>query len=304
MSDLHISFAGVSFRNPVVLNSGTCGFGEEVSHFFPLSAIGGLCLKALTLLPRLGNKPPRVAEAPSGMVNSVGLQNPGVEAFLRETLPWLQKQDTRLIANISGSCAEDYAKLAAMLDDTAVDMLEVNVSCPNVKAGGMAFGTDPAMTEQITAAVKENARRLPVIVKLSPAVTSIARITKAAQNGGADALSLINTLPAMRIDVRTHRPVLANNTGGLSGPCVLPVAVRAVYEAAQSTGLPILGMGGVSSGKDAAELMLAGASLIGVGTALLKDPEAPVKIVRELNELADEQHLEQVSQLVGAVRLW
>jgi dihydroorotate dehydrogenase (NAD+) catalytic subunit len=265
------------FKNPVVAASGTFGFGREYGEYYDLSELGGISVKGLTLLPRNGNPSPRVAETPSGMLNAVGLQNPGVDAFIADELPTLRRYDTRIIANISGNTAEEYGIMAAKLSDAAVDLIEVNVSCPNVKAGGMQFGTSPALVAEVTREVRRNAR-VPVMVKLSPNVSDIAEIAVAAVDAGADALSLINTLLGMRIDIKTRRPILANVTGGLSGAAILPVAVRCVYQVARAVNVPILGMGGVCDGDDAVELMLAGASLVGVGTASFTDPFAPIKV--------------------------
>ncbi|MCI9367354.1 MAG: dihydroorotate dehydrogenase, partial [Oscillospiraceae bacterium] len=269
--DLSVELAGVTLKNPVAVASGTFGFGREYGQFFDLSALGAICCKGLTLHPREGNPPPRIAETPLGMLNSVGLQNPGVDAFIRDELPFLRQFDVKVIANISGNTPEEYGVMCEKLSEAGVDMIEVNISCPNVKAGGLAYGTRPDLAAEVTAEAKRHAR-VPVMVKLSPNVTDITEIAKAAADAGADALSLINTLRGMRIDVNTRRPILKMNTGGLSGPAVLPVAVRMVWEVASAVKLPILGMGGVATGEDAAQLMLAGASAVAVGTALFADP--------------------------------
>ena len=282
-ADLCVDFAGVRFKNPVVVASGTFGFGREYSEFYDLSLLGGVCVKGLTAMPRLGNPPPRIAETPMGILNSVGLQNPGIEAFISDELPFLRGFDTVVIANISGNTAEEFAEMAGKLSDASVDMIEVNVSCPNIKAGGAMFGTSPDAVATITGAVKRNSR-IPVMVKLSPNVTDIAEIAIAAEGAGADAISLINTILGMRIDTVTRRPILSNNTGGLSGPAVLPVAVRMVWQVSQAVRIPVLGAGGVSTGDDAVEMMLAGASLVGVGTACFADPYAPLNIVSGIEE--------------------
>ena len=301
--DLSVELAGVTLKNPVAVASGTFGFGREYGQFFDLSALGAICCKGLTLHPREGNPPPRIAETPLGMLNSVGLQNPGVDAFIRDELPFLRQFDVKVIANISGNTPEEYGVMCEKLSEAGVDMIEINISCPNVKAGGLAYGTRPDLAAEVTAEAKRHAR-VPVMVKLSPNVTDITEIAKAAADAGADALSLINTLRGMRIDVNTRRPILKMNTGGLSGPAVLPVAVRMVWEVASAVKLPILGMGGVSTGEDAAQLMLAGASAVAVGTALFADPCAPLKVRDGLADVAARQGLSAVRELTGGVRPW
>ena len=283
MADLGIDFAGVRFKNPVVALSGTFGFGREYSELYDLSLLGGICVKGLTAKPRPGNPPPRIAETPMGVLNSVGLQNPGVDSFIENDLPFLRGFDTVIIANISGNSAGEYAEMAGKLSAAAVDMIEVNVSCPNVSEGGMHFGTSPDAVAMITDAVKRRSS-VPVIVKLSPNVTDIVGIARAAEGAGADAISLINTILGMRIEINTRKPVLYNNTGGLSGPAIFPVAVRMVWQVSQSVSIPILGMGGISDGNDAVEMMLAGASAVGVGTACFADPFAPLKIIKGIEE--------------------
>jgi dihydroorotate dehydrogenase (NAD+) catalytic subunit len=303
MADLHVTIAGVPFENPLIAASGTFGFGREYGEFFPLSVLGGVSCKGLTLRERMGNPPPRVAETPGGMLNSVGLQNPGVERFIREDLPWLSGQGTRVIANIAGSTPEEYCEMAEKLSGTAVDMIELNISCPNVKEGGVQFGTSCGSVEAITSAVRRFCRK-PLMVKLSPNVADIGEIAAAAESAGADALSMINTLTGMRIDVRTRRPVLRNNTGGLSGPALLPVAVRMVWQAAARVKIPIVGAGGVSCWKDAAELLLAGASAVQIGTVFFSDPEAPLGILKGLNEYLDQNGISSVRELTGGVMPW
>ncbi|MDE6840564.1 MAG: dihydroorotate dehydrogenase [Oscillospiraceae bacterium] len=300
---MSVDLAGVSLKNPVVVASGTFGFGREYSQFFDLSALGAICCKGLTLHSREGNPSPRIAETPMGILNSVGLQNPGVDAFIADELPFLRQHDVKIIANISGNTPEEYGIMCEKLSTSGVDMIEVNISCPNVKAGGLAYGTRPDLAAEVTREAKKHAS-VPVMVKLSPNVTDITEIARAVADGGADALSLINTLRGMRIDVNTRRPILKMNTGGLSGPAVLPVAVRMVWEVASAVKLPILGMGGVSAGEDAAQLMLAGASAVAVGTALFADPYVPLKVRDRLAQLAAEQGLCAVSQLTGGVRPW
>ena len=301
--DMSVNLAGVFMKNPVVVASGTFGFGREYGQFYDLSELGGICCKGLTLHPRTGNPPPRIAETPMGMLNSVGLQNPGVDVFIAEDLPELRKYDLAVIANISGNTPEEYGIMCEKLSRAGVDMIEVNISCPNVKAGGLAYGTRPELAAEVTRVAKEHSS-VPVMVKLSPNVTDIVEIAKAVDEAGADALSLINTLRGMRIDVQTRRPILKMNTGGLSGPAVLPVAVRMVWEVAGAVAKPILGMGGVARGEDAAELMLAGASAVAVGTACFADPYAPLRVRDGLEKLAAGQGLDRVSALRGAVRAW
>ena len=298
--DLNIEFAGVKFKNPIVAASGTFGFGREYGEFYDLSEIGGICVKGLTAAPRLGNKPPRIAETPMGMLNSVGLQNPGVDAFITDELPYLRKFDTVVIANIAGNTAEEFADIAEKLSDARVDIIELNVSCPNVKEGGMAFGVSADNVASVTEAVMRRVS-VPVMVKLSPNVTDIASIARAAESAGANAISLINTLLGMRIDTTTRKPVLYNNVGGLSGPAVFPVAVRMVWQVASAVKIPVLGMGGVMTGNDAVEMMLAGADLIAVGTVCFDDPYAPVRIIREIKEYMTGNSISKVSDLTGKV---
>jgi len=301
--DLSVELAGVPLKNPVTVASGTFGFGREYGQFFDLSRLGGISVKGLTLRPRPGNPSPRIAETPMGMLNSVGLQNPGVDAFLAEELPELRKHNLVLIANISGDTPEEYGEMCEKLSQAGVDLIEVNISCPNVKAGGMAYGTKPELAAEVTTEAKKHAS-VPVMVKLSPNVTDIAEIARAVEGAGADAVSLINTLRGMVIDVRTRRPILKRNTGGLSGPALLPVAVRMVWEVYQAVQIPILGMGGISSGADAAQMLLAGASAVAVGAAVFADPFAPVRVLQELERLCQEQGIARVRDLTGAVQPW
>lgn len=301
--DLSVNLAGVTLKNPVAVASGTFGFGREYGQFFDLSELGAICCKGLTLHSREGNSSPRIAETPLGILNSVGLQNPGVDAFIEHELPFLRQYDVKVIANISGNTPEEYGVMCDKLSQAGVDMIEVNISCPNVKAGGLAYGTRPELAAEVTRMAKAHSAP-PVMVKLSPNVTDITAIAKAVADAGADALSLINTLRGMRIDVNTRRPILKMNTGGLSGPAVLPVAVRMVWEVANTVSLPILGMGGVSKAEDAAQLMLAGASAVAVGTALFADPCAPIKVRDGLAEIAAKQGLSAVRELTGGVLPW
>ena len=290
--DMRVTLAGMTMKNPVVVASGTFGFGREYSQFFDLSELGGICAKGLTL------------ETPMGILNSVGLQNPGVDAFIAEELPFLRQYDVKVIANISGNTPEEYGVMCEKLAGAGVDMIEVNISCPNVKAGGLAYGTRPELAAEVTEMAKSHAGSVPVMVKLSPNVTDVTEIARAVEAAGADAVSLINTIRGMRIDVNTRQPILKMNTGGLSGPAVLPVAVRMVWEVSQAVKVPVLGMGGVSKGEDAAQLMLAGASAVAVGTALFADPMAPIRVRDGLEAIAARQGLFAVRELTGAVRPW
>ena len=303
MADLRVNLAGVALKNPLIAASGTFGFGREFAQFYPLSVFGGVSCKGLTLEERPGNPPPRIAETPGGMLNSVGLQNPGVARFVESELPWLRGQGTAVIANVAGSTAEDYCRMAEILSDTAVDMIELNISCPNVREGGAAFGTSCASAAGITAAVRKRCKK-PLMVKLSPNVSDIGEIAAAVEGAGADALSMINTLTGMRIDLRTRRPVLRNNTGGLSGPAVFPVALRMVWQAHSRVRIPIVGLGGISTWRDAAEMLLAGASAVQIGTVLFSDPYAPVKILGGLETYLRENSAAAVSELTGQVRPW
>lgn len=302
--DMSVNLAGMVMKNPVVVASGTFGFGREYSQFYDLSELGGICAKGLTLHRREGNPAPRIAETPMGILNSVGLQNPGVDAFIEEELPFLRQYDVKVIANISGNTPEEYGIMCEKLAAAGVDMIEVNISCPNVKAGGLAYGTKPELAAEVTQVAKAHAGNVPVMVKLSPNVTDITEIAKAVEGAGADAVSLINTLRGMRIDINTGRPVLKMNTGGLSGPAVLPVAVRMVWEVAGTVKIPVLGMGGISKGSDAAQLMMAGAAAVAVGTACFADPYAPVNVRDELAQIACDKKLDKVSDLTGAVKPW
>lgn len=303
MTDMRVSLCGVEFKNPVIAASGTFGYGREYNEFYPVSRLGGISCKGTTLKEREGNPPSRIAETPSGMLNSVGLQNPGVDAFLSIDLPWLKQQETVVIANIAGNTVEEYCAVAEKLKDSAVDMIELNISCPNVKHGGVNFGTSCDSVERVTAAVKSRCGK-PLIVKLTPNVTNIGDIAEAAESAGADALSLINTLTGMRIDIRSRRPILHNNTGGLSGPAVFPVAVRMVHEVYRRVSIPVIGMGGISTGEDAAEMMIAGASAVQVGTANFRDPYACVKIVEGLKKYAESVGLKSIAELTGTLKEW
>ena len=301
MADLTVTINGVCFANPMIAASGTIGFGHEYAELYPLSRLGGISCKGTTILPRPGNPPPRIAETPSGMLNSVGLQNPGVEHFIQQDLPWLAQQGTRIIANIAGATVEDYCAAVEKLAETAVDVVELNISCPNVKQGGVAFGVSCASAAAVTRAVRSVCKQ-PLWVKLSPNVTDISEIALAVEAEGADAVAMINTLTGMRIDIDTRRPILHNNTGGLSGPAVLPVALRMVWETYQKIHIPIIGMGGITSWQDAVEMLLAGASALQVGTALISNPFAPLEIVDGLARYMERCGIRSVQELTGQVK--
>lgn len=304
MADLNtkINFCGVEFKNPIVTASGTFGFGEEYAEYAPLSEYGGFGAKGLTRHARAGNKAPRIAETPSGILNSVGLQNPGVEYFASHIMPELAREDTHVIANMSGNTIEEYCEMAQILSKTDTALIEMNISCPNVKHGGLAFGTNADTVYELTKAVKANCRK-PLVVKLSPNVTSVKDIAKAAEEGGADGLSLINTLLGMAIDINTRRPVLANNMGGLSGPAVKPVAVRMVYEVYNTVNIPIIGMGGVMSGADVIEFMLAGASLVALGTGMFVKPDLILDVKKDIEEYMIKYGIDDISSIIGKVEL-
>lgn len=303
MADLSLNICGVKLNNPLIAASGTFGFGHEYSEFYPLSTLGGISCKGITLAPRLGNPPPRIAECSSGILNSVGLQNPGVDHFIEKDLPWLSQQGTAVIANIAGNTVEDYCKMAEKLSDSAVDMIELNISCPNVKHGGVAFGTSCESVGNITKAVREHCKK-PLIVKLSPNVADIAEIAKSAEANGADAVSLINTLTGMMIDIDTARPILRNNTGGMSGAAVFPVAVRMVWQVKNAVKIPVIGMGGISTWQDAVEMLIAGADALQIGTVFFNDPYAPIKICKGLNDYLDKKGMKSVTELTATVKPW
>ena len=302
MADLSVKIAGVEFSNPIIAASGTIGFGREYSELYPLSVFGGISCKGTTLLERPGNPPPRIAETPMGMLNAVGLQNPGVEHFIEHDLPWLREQNTVVIANAAGSTEEDYCAIVERLSDSDVDMIELNISCPNVKKGGAQFGTSPESVEKITAAVRPHCKK-PLIIKLSPNVADIAACALAAEGAGADAVSLINTLTGMRIDINTKRPIIKNITGGMSGPAVFPVAVRMVWQVKKAVKIPVIGLGGISTWQDAVEMMMAGADAIQIGTVLFTDPYAPLKISEGLHGYLDTHDMQSVTELTGSVEV-
>lgn len=301
--DLSVNFAGVTLKNPVVTVSGACGFGEEYAPYYKASELGAIACKGTTLAPRLGNPPPRIAETPAGILNSIGLQNPGLDVLIDEELPRLKNEGATVIANISGSTIADYCKVAERLSDTDVDLIEMNISCPNVKEGGVAFGTNSKTVFEITSEVKKHSKK-PIIVKLSPNVTDITEMARAAEAGGANALALINTLLGMRIDIKTKRPILHNNVGGLSGPAVFPVAVRMVWQVRNAVSLPILGMGGIASANDAIEMLIAGADAVGVGTAMFANPYLPLEIIDGIAKYMEENGIKNVSDISATVQPW
>lgn len=303
MADLSVNVAGVQFNSPLIAASGTFGFGHEYSEFFDLSTLGGISCKGITLKKRLGNPPPRIAETQSGIINAVGLQNPGVDHFIEKDLPWLKEQGTVIIANIAGNTPDEYCKMAEKLSNTNVDMIELNISCPNVKSGGVQFGTSCESVGAITKAVREYCKK-PLIVKLSPNVTDIAEIAKSAEANGADAISMINTLTGMRIDIETGRPIIRNNTGGLSGPAIFPVAVRMVWQVANAVKIPIIGMGGISKWQDAIEMLMAGATALQIGTCMFTDPYASVKINKGISEYMDKKGIKSLSEITGSIKPW
>lgn len=300
--DMSVEIAGIRLKNPVIAASGTFGFGREFAQFMDLNLLGGISVKGLTLEPRQGNKPPRIAETPAGILNSVGLQNPGVRAFIKEEIPYLRRHDIVIIANIAGNTVEDYCEMADILADADIDAIELNVSCPNVKAGCVAFGNTVEGITNIVKSVKPHCRQ-PLIVKLTPNVTDIKEIAKAAEDSGADALSLINTILGMAIDIHRRRPILANNFGGLSGPAVKPVAVRMVFEVARTVKIPVIGMGGIASGDDAVEFMLAGASAVMVGTANFINPRACIEVAKGIETYLLKHNFNAASDIIGKVEL-
>lgn len=296
-----VNIAGVEFKNPVTVASGTFGSGAEYSDFVDLNRLGAVTTKGVANVPWEGNPTPRIAETYGGMLNAVGLQNPGYELFAKRDIPYLQKFDTNIIVNVCGRTTEDYIDVVEKLGHENVDLLEINISCPNVKHGGIAFGQDPKAVEAITKEVKKVAKQ-PVIMKLSPNVTDITEMAKAAEAGGADALSLINTLTGMQIDVERQKFVLANKTGGMSGPAIKPVAVRMVYQVANAVSVPIIGMGGIASAKDAMEFILAGATAVSVGTANFNNPNTTIEVIEGIEDYMKRHNVEDINQLIGLVK--
>lgn len=296
-----VNLAGLTLENPVMTASGTFGSGAEYSEFIDLNRLGAVVTKGVANVPWEGNPTPRIAETYGGMLNAVGLQNPGVDVFIERDMPFLTKFDTRIIVNVCGRTVEDYCEVVRRLAGQPVDMLEINISCPNVEEGGIAFGQDPKAVEAVTKEVKKYAKQ-PIIMKLSPNVTDITEMAKAAEAGGADAISLINTITGMKIDIHRRAFSLANKTGGLSGPAIHPVAVRMVYQTAQAVSIPIIGMGGIMTAEDAVEMILAGASAVAVGTANFRNPTVTMEIVDGIREYMEQYHVKNISELIGAVK--
>lgn len=299
--DMRVKIAGVEWNNPVTVASGTFGSGEEYSEFVDLNRLGAVTTKGVANVPWPGNPTPRVAEIHSGMMNAIGLQNPGIDVFCKRDIPFLRQYDTKIIVNVCGRSTEDYCEVVERLANEDVDMLEINISCPNVKEGGIAFGQNPKAAEEITRAVKKYAKQ-PVIMKLSPNVTSISEMAKAVEAGGADAISLINTLTGMKIDINRKTFALANKTGGVSGPAIHPIAVRMVYEAANAVNVPIIGMGGIETAEDAIEMLLVGASAVSVGTANFYNPTVTMDIVDGIEAYMKQNHFASVQDMVGIVK--
>lgn len=299
--NMRVNIAGVEWKNPVTVASGTFGSGAEFADYVDLNRLGAVTTKGVANVPWEGNPTPRVAETYGGMMNAVGLQNPGIDVFCERDIPFLRKYDTKIIVNVCGRSEEDYCEVVERLAGEDVDMLEINISCPNVKEGGIAFGQNPKAAEEITRAVKKYAKQ-PVIMKLSPNVTSIAEMARAVEAGGADAVSLINTITGMKIDINRKGFVLANKTGGVSGPAIHPIAVRMVYEAANAVKIPVIGMGGIATAEDAVEMILAGASAVSVGTANFHDPGVSAKIVDGIEKYMEAQGFAEVSDMVGLVK--
>ena len=301
MTNLATDIAGISMKNPLILASGTCGYGREFAEIYDLSILGGISVKGTTVEPKLGNPPPRIAETASGMLNSVGLQNPGVDKVISSEIPFLRRFDTTIIVNIAGHKVSDYAILAEKLDKAqGISALEVNISCPNVAKGGMAFGVDAKIAAEVISLVKSNTH-LPVIAKLSPNVTDITEIAKACEAAGADVLALINTLMSMAIDIDTRKPIMANISGGLSGPAIKPIALYQVWRTAREVSIPIIGMGGISTAADAIEFILAGASAFQIGSINFRNPYAAVQIIEELDSWCNERGIKDITELVGAM---
>ena len=301
MTDTKVTIAGVTFKNPVMTASGTFGSGAEYSEFVDLDRLGAVVTKGVANVPWPGNPTPRIVETASGMLNAIGLQNPGIDMFVKRDIPFLKQFDTKIIVNVCGHSEEEYLEVVERLADEPVDMLEINISCPNVKEGGIAFGQDPKAVEAITRSVKKKAGQ-PVIMKLSPNVTDIAEMARAAEAGGADAVSLINTLTGMKIDIYRQTFALANKTGGMSGPAVKPVAVRMVWQTAQAVSIPNLGMGGIATAEDAIEFILAGATAVSVGTANFFNPHATVEIAEGIERYMEQMKVEHIHDLIGRVK--
>ena len=298
-----INFCGMKMKNPVTVASGTFGYGREISEYIDLNKLGGICTKGASLKIKDGNKPPRVCETASGMLNSIGLQNPGIEYFMKYDLPWLRKFDTNIIVNACGNSIEEYVELAKVLNTLDIDAVELNLSCPNVKAGCMAFGTTYEGVKEVTTQVRKALTNKPLIVKLTPNVTDITQPAKGAEDAGADGVSLINTLLGMKIDIEKRKPVLANNTGGLSGPAIMPVAVRMVYQVSQAVNIPILGLGGITTGEDVIEFMLAGATAISIGTGNFIAPDISIKAIEGIENYMKKHNIENLKDIIGKVQM-
>ena len=299
--NMSVDIAGVKMKNPVTVASGTFGSGMEYDEFFDVSLLGAVTTKGVANVPWPGNPVPRIAEINSGMMNAIGLQNPGIDTFINRDLEFLKNKDTRIIVNVCGKTEEQYIDVVERLGDTCADLLEINVSCPNVKEGGIAFGQDPKALAHITSEIKKHAKQ-PVIMKLSPNVTSISEMAKAAESAGSDAISLINTITGMKIDIYRRSFVIANKTGGVSGPCIKPIAVRMVYEAAHAVKIPIIGMGGISNAEDAIEFILAGATAVAVGTANFHDPLTTVKVIEGIEEYMKKMNIDDINDIRGALQ--
>lgn len=298
-----VNLCGIKMKNPVTVASGTFGYGREYGEYIDLNRLGGIITKGTSLKLRPGNKPPRVTEVPGGMLNAIGLQNPGVEYFTQNDLPWLRQFDTKIIVNACGSTVEEYVELARILNDLDIDGVELNLSCPNVKAGCLAFGTSYEGVKEVTSQVRKVLDRKPLIVKLTPNVTDITQPAKGAEDAGADGVSAINTLLGMKIDIDIRRPVLANNTGGFSGPAVKPVAVRCVHQIANAVNIPVLGLGGIMSGDDAIEFMLAGATAVSIGTGNFADPEISIKTIEGIERYMKKHNIDDINSIIGTVQM-
>ncbi len=297
-----VNFAGIKMKNPVTVSSGTFGYGRELSQYIDLNKLGGIITKGTSLKPKSGNKPPRVCETASGMLNSIGLQNPGVEYFAQNDLPFLKKYDTAIIVNACGSTIDEYVELCKILNTLDIDGVELNLSCPNVKSGCLAFGSSYDGVKEVTEKVRKVLDK-PLIVKLTPNVTDIASIAKAAEDAGADGVSLINTLLGMKIDINKRKPILANNTGGLSGPAIKPIAVRMVYQVYKAVNIPVLGMGGIINGEDAIEFMLAGANAISIGTGNFISPDISIKTINQIEDYMIKYNISDINEIIGKVEM-
>ena len=301
MTDIKVKIAGKEFKNPVTVASGTFGSGREYSEFIELSKLGAVTTKGVSSVPWEGNPTPRIAEVYGGMLNAIGLQNPGVDVFIERDLPFLEQQNTGIIVNICGKTIEDYIEVVERLSESSVDMFEINISCPNVKEGGIAFGQSPDLIKEITSTLKSRSKK-PIIMKLSPNVTDITVIARAAQEAGADAISLINTITGMKIDIHKRKFVLANKTGGMSGPAIKPIALRMVYQAAQVVDIPIIAMGGITTAEDAIEFIMAGASMVSVGTANFYNPYVSLEIVEGIEEYLQQNAISNIDEIRGIVK--